>query len=696
MKKIYMHILDEIPELVYMSDMETYDLLYVNKSLCNAYQTLTQESVGKCYKLLQNRDSPCPFCNNELLAQNTMLTWRHFNDVLKRQYQVSDIMTSVDSRPVRVQISTDITSTLAQEKLISACVRVLYASEDVETALEEVLSMVGRHLEADRAYIFESDGDYMKNTYEWRRLGLSSRKETLQHLPVATFSNWTETFNRNEIIDIPTLENIRESCPQEYEALRIYEDLRSLLVVPLRHTGDLVLGCLGVENYRVDFLGDASMLLQSLEYFIASSLRLRDSQLRLQQMSYFDQLTGLRNRKGFTHDFPNKKFKDIGLAFLDVNGLKDINASEGAMRGDILLQQVTRLLREIFPDAKSYRMGGDEFAIVWTNISRQRHTENMNKLIGTFSGICGFSASVGGEWMANGNPNSLLELADINMSEVKKSFYREHPSGRRYRHSSDLVADLSRPGRMEQLMREGAFVTYWQPKYSVATGKLAGSEVLVRMFNEKGLVPPDLFIPVLEVTHMISQLDLFVFEQTCRQFRYWLDIGFPVVPASTNFSCNTMEEPNFVDELDDIRQRYNVPFSLLEVEITERVGASDREYFRKVAVELKNRGFQIAIDDFGIQHANLRLLMDVDSDVIKLDRCLIQHLQDSPKVCQVLEAFFNLCRTMGVHTVIEGVETQEELAILRKMNCDYIQGYVFSKPIPLSDFEKLVQRDADY
>ena len=356
--------------------------------------------------------------------------------------------------------------------------------------------------------------------------------------------------------------------------------------------------------------------------------------------------------------------------------------------GDELLARIGDMLGKLAETGRAFRLNGGEFAILWNSIDRAAFADTQQRLESFFSGILGFSAAVGGYWMDAGDrPGQAHTRAEKQMYQQKRAHYRLQ-GGSRYRAEMDDMLRLAQPGTLEQMLDDGKVITYWQPKYSLKDGRICGAEALVRLRHGDEVLSPGQFMPLLESLHRTYLLDYFVFEEACRFLRRRLDDARSVVPVSTNFSRNTFVMPDFLDRLETIRHRYNIPLALLQVEITETVDAADQAVFQDMARKLHAHGLCLVIDDFGVAHANLATLAEVDFSVLKLDKRLIHSLESNPRLLKILEMLILTSHSLRINTVAEGVERPEQLAILSGMGCHEVQGFLFSRPLPLEQFQQ--------
>ena len=236
---------------------------------------------------------------------------------------------------------------------------------------------------------------------------------------------------------------------------------------------------------------------------------------------------------------------------------------------------------------------------------------------------------------------------------------------------------------------------YYQPKYDAITGKIVGAEALVRWIKESGdVIPPALFIPALEQTEAVNQVDWCILEQACATVLELREQGVKM-QLSVNFSRWHVKETDFLEKLNTIVDRYHIPHKYVEVEITESALISESEKILGWVKEIRNAEYSVAIDDFGSGLSSLQFVKDIPADVLKIDRSLLSGNCENEKERIVLESIFYFSKRLNMKTVAEGVETQEQLGFLRTCSCDQIQGFIFAKPMPKEEFCELVIKKDD-
>ena len=236
---------------------------------------------------------------------------------------------------------------------------------------------------------------------------------------------------------------------------------------------------------------------------------------------------------------------------------------------------------------------------------------------------------------------------------------------------------------------------YYQPKYDAITGKIVGAEALVRWIKESGdVIPPALFIPALEQTEAVNQVDWCILEQACATVLELREQGVKM-QLSVNFSRWHVKETDFLEKLNTIVDRYHIPHKYVEVEITESALITESEKILGWVKEIRNAEYSVAIDDFGSGLSSLQFVKDIPADVLKIDRSLLSGNCENEKERIVLESIFYFSKRLNMKTVAEGVETREQLGFLRTCSCDQIQGFIFAKPMPKEEFCELVIKKDD-
>lgn len=694
-------LLNEISELVYVSDPETYELLFVNQTGC---QTLHLENYKhkKCYEILQGKTSPCEFCTNDRLCDDNFYTWEFTNPSIGRHFLLKDKIIQWRGKTARMEIAFDITERELQKQelknmldvqtLITNCVRMLYAVDDLDQTINAVLTQIGEFLVSDRAYVFEIKDELMNNTHEWTAPGISPQLEKLQQLDLSLISDWLPFFEKNDCIIIDDVEQLQKTNPAAYATLHAQE-ITSLIAAPIFLDNKLA-GYIGIDNYDSEKIKNSSYLLLSMSIFLSYAIRHRNHVDMLHRLSYHDLLTNALNRNAFMDvlsQFRAGQYASAGIIYIDINGMKEINDFYGHHQGDkILITTVAKVFNLFKPD-ELFRIGGDEFVIITYDLTETDFYEKFNLLRNIFCEKTNlpFSIATGSCWVKSPSDlNSLLQQADSAMYTDKKKFYYGKEKTSRYRHNLDDILNLANYSALQEALTAGQFCIYFQPKISLDTEEFIGSEALIRYINQAGeIIAPNNFIPILEEARLIKMLDLYVFEEVCKQINIWKERKMRVKPVSINLSRSTLSYHFLADQLLALITKHNIDISLLELEVTETAEVDNQLVFSQALEKLKEYGFSISIDDFGVRNASLSLFTTINFDILKLDRSLVKTLAQNQKARILIRSLAVICSDLGIKLIAEGVETLEQLDILKELRCNEVQGYLFSKPLPLNDFE---------
>lgn len=694
-------LLNEISELVYVSDPETYELLFVNQTGC---QTLHLENYKhkKCYEVLQGKTSPCEFCTNDRLCDDNFYTWEFTNPSIGRHFLLKDKIIQWRGKTARMEIAFDITERELQKQelknmldvqtLITNCVRMLYAVDDLDQTINAVLTQIGEFLVSDRAYVFEIKDELMNNTHEWTAPEISPQLEKLQQLDLSLISDWLPFFEKNDCIIIDDVEQLQKTNPAAYATLHAQE-ITSLIAAPIFLDNKLA-GYIGIDNYDSEKIKNSSYLLLSMSIFLSYAIRHRNHVDMLHRLSYHDLLTNALNRNAFMDvlsQFRPGQYASAGIIYIDINGMKEINDFYGHHQGDKILITTVAKVFNLFKPNELFRIGGDEFVIITYDLTETDFYEKFNLLRNIFCEKTNlpFSIATGSCWVKSPSDlNSLLQQADSAMYTDKKKFYYGKEKTSRYRHNLDDILNLANYSALQEALTAGQFCIYFQPKISLDTEEFIGSEALIRYINQAGeIIAPNNFIPILEEARLIKMLDLYVFEEVCKQINIWKERKLRVKPVSINLSRSTLSYHFLADQLLALITKHNIDISLLELEVTETAEVDNQLVFSQALEKLKEYGFSISIDDFGVRNASLSLFTTINFDILKLDRSLVKTLAQNQKARILIRSLAVICSDLGIKLIAEGVETLEQLDILKELRCNEVQGYLFSKPLPLNDFE---------
>ena len=391
----------------------------------------------KCYEFLQHRDAPCPFCTNRFLSREECYAWEYTNPITGVRHLLNDRLIDWNGRDARIEVGFEITARKEEgmrfrnlhqsEQIILDCVRALYRETDPDQAAEAMIRRLGTELKAHRTLILTHDGDRFSNTHEWCIDGIVPRQDELQNVEDAPYRRWIELFARGECVVIENLREIKDDIgPDEFRVLND-RGIDSIVAAPFERDGAFV-GFLAIENPPGNVIRDIAPLLRTLCYFYMMTLQRIENRELLVQLSYHDSMTGLLNRNRYIEDVDGLAgwSGSLGVIFLDINGMKEINDRSGHAMGDRMLSECADTMRAVLGEAFSlYRIGGDEFVAIAAGIDEGPFRERVEALGGAFDQNPLCQVALGSRWeQSPRDVSSMLMDADEAMYRDKQLFYR--------------------------------------------------------------------------------------------------------------------------------------------------------------------------------------------------------------------------------------------------------------------------------
>ncbi len=413
---------------------------------------------------------------------------------------------------------------------------------------------------------------------------------------------------------------------------------------------------------------------------------------RLIQREY-DSVTGLHTLTGFfsfLRNLPDTQDKSGTVIFLDTLNFKDFNQRYGFAAGDELLRGIAHEITRLFPECVACRSSADRFIIHIHSDDKESVQSLLKQLqedIRQYERGMHITLKAG-IYFSDGtepDPSFAADYAKIACDHAKQVFDQDY-----YVYDQELAKKAAfhqyvMAGFTEAL-EKGYIKTYYQREVRALTGQNCGYEALARWEDpEYGMISPAVFVTVLEDAHLIHRLDLYMVENVCKDIRLVLNMGWEAQPVSVNLSRLDFMLCDIFEEVQRIREKYDLPPSMLNIEITESALASDTEPLDRAMELFREAGYKIWMDDFGAGYSSLNNLKSYQFDVLKIDMNFLREFETNPRSHVILASIVNMAKELGMHTLAEGVETQEQYDFMRSIGCEKLQGFLIGKPVPFQE-----------
>ncbi|GEL04947.1 EAL domain-containing protein [Rummeliibacillus stabekisii] len=428
----------------------------------------------------------------------------------------------------------------------------------------------------------------------------------------------------------------------------------------------------------------------------------------LKKRATTDMLTGVSNRFAFTermnvllstsktHNYQH------AVLFLDLDRFKQVNDTLGHAIGDQLLVEVTRRIKTLLKNKDIFaRYGGDEFVLTFTDIHHPREALHLGeKIIQLLESPfyihtheLFITASIGiSVYPHDGDDTETL----LNKADIAMYYAKDHGKNQFSFYFDDLKTDAKRTFTLDSELRKAIsnkneFEIYYQPKVNYQKQQIIGMEALVRWHNEiLGNVSPGEFIPYAEETGLIIPLSEIILEKVCLDAHELIGYGYKM-PIAINISSIHFHQPNFITSIQQILERNNLPANHFELELTERTIMNNEKETTRKLILLKHMGFKLSLDDFGTGYSSLSYLVEFPLDCLKIDQSFIKQICSVSDKQAIVHAIIQMAHRLQMSVIAEGVEQRDQVKLLGEMDCDMIQGYYYSKPVPLDEIMEFLE-----
>jgi len=484
------------------------------------------------------------------------------------------------------------------------------------------------------------------------------------------------------------------------------------LGVPLKTDAGLTIGVIVVQSYdkTIRFNEEDKRIVQFVSDQIAMAIKRKMDELQIKKQAYYDQLTGLTNKSLF-NDRLNQNIYDaerndsiLAVLFVDLDNFKYVNDSMGHNAGDRLIKIVSNRIKDCLRKTDTVaRWGGDEFTIMLPDVKDIANVFNLcsrilNKELSNIvidNQELRITASIGiSMYPQDGdNAETLIKNADTAMYKAKekgKNTYQLYKP----KMNQKLINRINNENNLFKAIDKEEFILLYQPQVDLKTNKIIGFESLIRWNSpEKGVLAPYKFIPLAEETNLIVPLGEWIIEKTCIQNKKWHDAGYNITSA-VNISGKQFMNKNLAKVIKKILDKTALDPKYLELELTETILMDNFKYTVDILTELKDMGVKISIDDFGTGYSSLSYLKRFPIDTLKIDQSFISSLSETKSTSSTIaNIVIDLGHRLGMKVIAEGVETEQQLSLLKEYACDKIQGYVISEPVNEIEFDLLLKND---
>lgn len=683
-KKKSLENLAKDEEFVYLINPETYEIIDGNDAFYELINMKKEDCKGiKCFEAIHRRNNPCSLCKKLLWNSDEFFIWTQKNLVFNQDFLIKNKLVKYKEEKAMLTFAT----ILPEKHELNV--------EDNFNTMEDFINNIYVNNENDIVnYFLETISKFYNSEYgaiiqkdkndETYELKYFYTKDKTKERVITRFQQEYDKIIFNNKINSPIyIENIEDAIAYSYELYKFMNKKRilNLVIIPLRIDEENYnyVVCTNIFKEKVDLQYGAI-----IGHFILEEIVKRKYEADLEYSYYHDKLTGLNNRYSFRKyelEYDKDSIKSIGAFCFSINELSNVNHSVGIEAGDQILKDTSKLLLEVFK-TKCFRFNGNEFLAIIENTEYTDFIEKIKEFEEKAANL-GVSITYGKLWSDSENELSYIVNNVINLRKT------EHE---KYKNGNNLKVNSKKSTLLSELMialESNEFEIFLQPKIHIKTNKIAGAEALIRRKNQEGgYISPDKFIPLFENNYLIQYIDLFVFEGVYKLLEKWKSEGKEIFPISLNFSKRTLLDPFIMQSIKNIKKKYTIEEKYIEIEVTESIGDIEKQQIFYVIKDIEKLGYKILLDDFGVKYSNLSILSEIYFDGIKLDKSMVKNIGFNITNDIIIKNIITMCKDMRILSIAEGIETKEQEDVLKNMNCEIGQGYLYSKPICIDEFIK--------
>ncbi len=464
----------------------------------------------------------------------------------------------------------------------------------------------------------------------------------------------------------------------------------------------------GAQDYLIKGQGDGHLTLRAINYAIER----KQIEQKLTFLAHYDSLTGLANREHFNNTLSHilkvakRNRQTFALMFLDLDHFKEINDTLGHLIGDQLLVSVAKRLKSCVRASDFIaRLGGDEFVIILDTIKITQDIMGVSeKILSALSDPFKFenrevfiSSSIGITLYPDDadNTRDLLKYADVAMYQAKdkgRNNYQFYTP----KLNAEAIQAMEIKNELRGAISRNELLLFYQPKVNLSNNTIVGAEALLRWHHPvRGMIAPDDFIPIAEKSGLIISIGKWVISEAFKQAKTWQENFLQNFCMSINLSVKQFQNSELIEFIDAELNQHSLDSSTIEFEITESLLMQKSHLEQEILRELSNKGFKISIDDFGTGYSSLSYLKRFTINELKIDRSFIKDVISDLDDAEIVKAIIAMAHALKLEVVAEGVEDESQKSFLQQLDCDQIQGFLISKPVPAIEFENLLRQIRD-
>lgn len=591
--------------------------------------------------------------------------------------------------------------------------QIMSETNDVESAIKLLLDRMGKYFQCEHISLVEIDkSEEIQVSYCWGKKDGFNSRIVVPDIKRNEIPFKTRYFDKNGLFIAENTEEI--VVDQEVKEMICSNNIKATLQCAFYEKGKIK-GCISLDetehprHWLQEEITALKTITKIMSFYLLKLKVSEEITEKMENIRNFDALTGLLTETKFIEEAQKILKKNIRKKFIvlymDVNKFKYLNDALGYEEGDVLLSDFAEILeQDRWKALLVARLSADNFALLIPYALEEQVQEMVKQLSNAFQKkvrektisssvfiVCGAYVVKENEdmVMALDNANAARKYIKIDSNKAACCFFDE-----KMRERIGMERDIC--NSMEKALAEEEFQVYLQPKIGLSENYIVGAEALTRWLrSDNKMMVPDSFIPLFEKNGFIVQVDFYVYEKVCQMLRRWLDEGAPVVPISVNVSRVHLNTPDFVKKIQVLVNQYAIPTELLEFELTESIFLDSTEAALTTMRQLRELGFGVSIDDFGAGFSSLNLLKDMATDVLKLDKEFFRrgNMKEEEKI--IVSSIISMAKQLRMKVLSEGIETEMQSEFLKEIRCDMAQGYLYAKPMPIAEFEKLLKEERE-